>query len=271
MTGTVEGLAGSIPDRSTLVLPVDYAGAPMALVRALVRRGIRGLHLICAPTGGLAADILIGAGCVATIETSAVSLGEYGFAPRFRAAVEAGTLCLRDSTCPAIHAALQAGEKRIPFIPLRGIIGSDLLAARPDWKVIDNPFGQDDPIVLLPAIQPDVAALHAPLADRAGNVWIGRRRELMVMAHAATRTLVTVEAITDADLLAEERTAAGTIPALYVERVAPAAQGAWPLPFRNQYPVDDQNLRAYVAAARTQAGFDRYLAEHVFGRQRAAE
>ena len=129
--------------------------------------------------------------CVETIETSAVSLGEFGAAPRFTAAVTAGALRVKDSTCPALHAAFQAAEKGVPFMPLRGLIGSDVLAHRPDWKVVDNPFDQNDPIVLLPAITPDVALFHAPLADRDGNVWIGRQRELITMAHAAEKTIVT--------------------------------------------------------------------------------
>ena len=99
-----------------------------------------------------------------------------------------------DSTCPAVYAALQAGQKGLPFIPLRGLLGTDLLARRDDWKVIDNPFAPGDPIVVLKAIRPDFALFHASLADRFGNVFIGRERELLIMAHAAHRTLVTVEA-----------------------------------------------------------------------------
>ena len=113
----------------------------------------------------------------------------------------AGTIRMKDATCPALHAAFQAAEKGVPFMPLRGLIGSDVLAHRPDWKMIDNPFGDDDPIVLLPAIKPDVALFHAPMADRHGNVWIGRQRELVTMAHAAAKTVVTVENIHDGNLL----------------------------------------------------------------------
>ena len=91
-------------------------------------------------------------------------------------------------------------------MPLRGLIGTDVLKHRPDWKVIDNPFGNGDPIVLLPAIQPDVALFHAPMADRDGNVWIGRQRELVTMAHAAAKTVVTVEKLHDGNLL-EDRDA----------------------------------------------------------------
>ena len=52
-----------------------------------------------------------------------------------------------DATCPAIHAGLQASEKGIPFMPLRGILETDVLANRQDWQVADNPFGADDPLV----------------------------------------------------------------------------------------------------------------------------
>src|SRR6185437_6417559 len=136
-----------------------------------------------------------------------------------------------DATCPAIHAALQAAEKGAPFMPLRGLIGSDLIKVRPDWRVIDNPFADGgDPIVMLPAIRPDIALFHAPMADRAGNVWIGRRRELATMAHAAASTIVTVERIVETDLLATESSAAGTLPALYIDRVVVAERGASPLP-----------------------------------------
>lgn len=175
-------LAASIPDGALLAIPKTTAGVSMAVTRELIRRGACDLHLVCVPTSGLQADLLIGAGCVAMIETSAVTLGELGVGPRFAAAVRAGTVTVRDATCPAIYAALQAGIKGIPFIPLRGLIGSDVLSKRDDWKVIDNPFAHDDPIVLLPAIRPDVALLHAAKADRHGNVYIGRTRELMIMA-----------------------------------------------------------------------------------------
>ena len=154
-----EALA-AITDGCMLVVPREVSGVPMAATRALIRRGVKRLHLVALPTSSLQADLLIGAGCVETLETSAVSLGEFGPAPRFTAAITAGAIKMKDATCPALHAALQAAEKGVPFMPLRGLIGSDVLKYRDDWKVIDSPFGNSDPIVLLPAIKPDVA-LHA--------------------------------------------------------------------------------------------------------------
>jgi glutaconate CoA-transferase subunit A len=252
-----------------LAIPRESTGAAMAATRALIRRGVRRLSLVALPTSSLQADLLIGAGCVETLETSAVSLGEFGSAPRFTAAVLNGTIRMKDATCPALHAGFQASEKGVPFMPLRGLIGSDVLKHRPDWKLVDNPFGNDDPIVLLPAIKPDVALFHAPMADRAGNVWIGRQRELVTMAHASARTVVTVERIFDGDLLADSTLAAGTLPGFYVETVAVAERGAWPLPLPERYAWDAEHLKEYAALAATEDGFKAYLDQHVYERRAA--
>jgi len=159
-----------ITDGCVLAVPREASGVAMAATRALVRRGIRRLHLIALPTSSLQADLLIGAGCVETIETSAVSLGEFGPAPRFTAAVTSGAIRVKDATCPALHAAFQAAEKGVPFMPLRGLIGSDVLAQRKDWKVVDNPFGHDDPIVPVPPrAQPSHAGCKGRFHQRAGN------------------------------------------------------------------------------------------------------
>jgi glutaconate CoA-transferase subunit A len=180
-----------------------------------------------------------------------------------------GRIRMLDATCPALHAAFQAAEKGVPFMPLRGILGSDVLKYRPDWRVIDNPFANSDPIVLLPAIKPDVALIHAPMADRAGNVWIGRQRELATMAHAAAKTVVTVEKIVDGDLLADPVLAAGVLPGFYVERVAVAENGCWPLGLPDHYAADLAHLAEYAKLAATAEGFKRYLDEHVYARKAA--
>jgi glutaconate CoA-transferase subunit A len=266
---SLDVLVERIADEALLGIPAEYSGVAMAATRALIRRGARGLHLVTLPTSGIQADLLIGAGCVASIETSGVGLGEHGLAPRFTSAAKAGSLSIVDATCPAIHAQLQAGEKGVPFMPLRGLIGSDILGQRPDWKVAPNPMGDGctDPIVLLPALRPDIALFHARWADRRGNVWIGRRRELATLAHASKATVVTVEAIHEGDLLGDEVLAAGTLPSLYVDAVAVAPRGAWPLCLPGVYDADDAEIIRYAAAARTPEGFAAYLAE---SREKAA-
>src|SRR3954470_8556849 len=127
-----------ITDGCVLAVPRESSGVAMAATRALIRRGIQRLTLIARRALSLQADLRIGAGCVETLETSAVSLGEFGAAPRFTAAVLGRTITMKDATCPALYASMQAAEKGVPFIPLRGLIGSDILAHRPDWKTIDN-------------------------------------------------------------------------------------------------------------------------------------
>src|SRR4051794_15747085 len=152
---TVDDAVAAIPDGAMVIVPRESSGVPMEATRALVRRSVKRLHLVALPTSTLQADMLIGAGCVETLETSAVSLGEFGPAPRFTAAILGRAIRMKDATCPALYAAMQAAEKGVPFMPLRGLIGSDILARRPDWRVIDNPFGSHHPIVLLPALKPD--------------------------------------------------------------------------------------------------------------------
>jgi glutaconate CoA-transferase subunit A len=254
-------LAAAVPDGAKLAVAQDNCGVAMAATRELVRRGVRGLHLVCVPVSGLQAEILIGAGAVDTIETSAVTLGEFGPAHRFIDALRRRRIRILDATCPAVHAALQAGQKGLPFIPLRGLIGSDLLASRPDWKVIDNPFQPGDPIAVLPAINPDIALFHAPLADRAGNVYIGRRRELLTMAHASKQTFVTVEAISEKNLFDDAKLVPGLVPAIYVSRIALAKNGAWPVGLPEHYGPNDAALSRYVQSAKTEEGFRRYLDE----------
>ena len=259
-------VASRIPDGAFLGLPPDYSMPAMAVVHALIRRKAKNLRLLGVPVLGLSADLLIGAGCVAEVESSAVSLGEAGLAPRFTEAVEKNLLKVKDATCPAIHTGLQATEKGVPFMPLRGVLGSDLVKLRGDWKVIDNPLAENDPILLIPALQPDVALFHARWADEVGNVWIGRRKELATIAHASRACYVTYEELRAGDMLEDELLAPGVLSSVYVSGVAQAKRGAWPLSVVDLYGIDDAHLTLYAKAARTKDGFQRYLDEFVWNR-----
>ena len=236
----------------------------MEVVRALIRRKAKNLKLLGVPVLGMCADLLIGAGCVAEVETSAVSLGEAGLAPRFTEAAEKGEITVRDATCPAIHTALQASEKGVPFMPLRGVLGSQLISLRKEWQVRQNPFSDgEDPILMVPAIAPDLALFHARWADEAGNVWVGRRRELATIAHASHRCLVTYEEQREGDMLEDELLAPGVISSAYISASAEAKRGAWPLGVAGVYGIDDAHLMRYAKAAKSREGFANYLAEFV--------
>ena len=248
-----------------LVVPREVSGVPMAATRALIRRGVKRLHLVALPTSSLQADLLIGAGCVETLETSAVSLGEFGPAPRFTAAVTSGAIKMKDATCPALHAALQASEKGVPFMPLRGLIGSDVLKYRDDWKVIDSPFGRRRSNR---AAAGDQAGRGAdPRADGRPFRQCLDRTATRAGHHGAcssARPVATVEKIHDGNLLDDPMLAAGTLPGFYVESIAIAERGAWPLGLPDFYPADADHLAEYARMAATTEGFAEYLDRYVY-------
>jgi glutaconate CoA-transferase subunit A len=150
-------------------------------------------------------------------------------------------------------------------MPLRGVLGSSLIENHPDWKVESNPFNeQEDPILLVKAIQPDFALFHARWVDDEGNAWIGRRRELATIAHAARQTVITFEEKKPGNMLEDEILAPGVLSSVYVSAAAPAARGAWPLGAPGLYEIDDAHLALYARAAKTREGFQRYLDDFVF-------
>ncbi|HSA90722.1 MAG TPA: CoA-transferase [Burkholderiales bacterium] len=253
---TAADLARLVPDGALIALPADYSMPAMTVVRELIVQKKRELRLLGVPILGMAADLLIGAGCVAEVETSAVSLGEAGFAPRFTEAAEEGAIEVRNATCPAIHTALQAAEKGVPYMPVGGLLGSDLLKERREWRT-------EAGLVLIPALRPDVALFHARWADEAGNVWVGRRRELATAAHAARNCYVTYEEPRAGDMLEDEVLAPGVISSVYVTGTAHAPRGAWPFGVPGLYGIDDAHVAGYARAAKTRAGFQRYLDEWV--------
>jgi glutaconate CoA-transferase subunit A len=160
-----------------------------------------------------------------------------------------------------VYAALQAGAKGQPFAPLRGLIGSDLLRHRDDYRVIDNPYASDDPIVVVPAINADVAIFHAARADAEGNVWIGRDRDRLLAAHAANLVLVTVDERVDGCFFDDEAMAAGVIPADLIGAWAVVPGGG--VPCLADGRIDLAAVRRYQQAAMDDDGFAAWLREHV--------
>ena len=265
---TAADLAERIPDGALVGMPPDYSMPAMEVVRCLIRKKSRGLRLLGVPVLGMCADLLIGAGCVAEVESSAVSLGEAGLAPRFSEAMEKNLIRMKDATCPAVHTALQATEKGVPFMPLGGVLGSDLVKRRTDWKVGADPFSGKE-LLFVRAIQPDVALFHARWADEAGNVWVGRRKELATIAHASRLVFVSYEELKPGSMLEDELLAPGVISATYVTATAHAPNGAWPLGIADVYGIDDAHLALYAKAARTREGFERYLDEFVWSQKKS--
>jgi len=204
-----------VPDGA--VVGISQPG-PLGLVQELVRQGRRGLHLVTVPTGGRAAELLIAAGCVAVIETSAVDLGEDGPAPAFGRAVVDGSIKVLDWTCPALLMALQAGASGVSFTPVPGLLGSDLLKVRPEFQEVDDPYRPGARTVLVPALAPDFALIRVRRADPAGNAVIGIGRDDRLLIRAAGRVIAEadrIEAEPITSLAADEQ----LIPAAYLDAI----------------------------------------------------
>ena len=179
---------------------------------------------------------------------------------------------MKDATCPALHAAFQAAEKGVPFMPLRGLIGSDVLQHRPDWKVIDNPFGQN-----AKPIRSCCCRRSSPTSRCSTRRWPTATATSGSDASAnwspwrmpPSKTVVTVEKLHDGNLLDDPTLAAGTLPGFYVEAIAVAERGAWPLPLPEHYAWDAEHLKEYARLAATDEGFAEYLDRYVYERQAA--
>jgi acyl CoA:acetate/3-ketoacid CoA transferase alpha subunit len=158
----------AVPAGATLALGGNTLHrAPCAAVHEIVRQGKRGLNLV-KTAGAYDVDLLCAAGCAEAVSAGFVGYETpFGLAPAYRRAVETGEVEAREHVCASVIAGLRAASQGVPFMPLAGMDGSDLPAARGFARVAD-PYG-GPPVVAIPAIAPDVAILHVQQADRGGQ------------------------------------------------------------------------------------------------------
>lgn len=149
----------------------------------------------------------------------------------------------------------------VPYVPVVGLVGTDLLKRRDDMVVTVNPFDGKTSSVVAKALRPDVAVFHAQKADRQGNVSCGYDAEVRILAEAAKHVIVTVESIVDR--LTEKEATGAFIPGIHVQAVALARFGAHPGGCAGLYGPDKVHMARYVAASQDDAAFDEYLRTHV--------
>ncbi len=239
------------------------ARLPMALVRELIRQGRRGLHLI-GSAHSIDVDLLVATGAVRRCEESYVGFEQdLGLAPGYRRAAEAGTIEVAESCCATILAQLRAAEMGLPFLPVRGVRGSDIGRLHPEYAEITCPF-TGETLVAVPALRPDVALLHAPAGDRYGNLHLEQPYVLDERFASASRLVV---ATVDELVSTQEVVRSGvTIPAHLVAAVAEVPYGAHPSSCYPRYAYDRDHLREYVSAAQSGAAdLEKYLATYVQG------
>jgi glutaconate CoA-transferase, subunit A len=152
----------------------------------------------------------------------------------------------------------------VPFVPVRGLLGTDYMKIRPDFLQIANPYDPAETIALVPAIAPEVAVFHGFQGDRYGNVVASGAHDAKLIVQASKRAVATVEEVVDGNLAEEPRTGV-LVPGIHVDAVVHAPRGAHPTSCSGYYDVDADHIREYMQAARTDETFRNYLDRYVLG------
>jgi glutaconate CoA-transferase, subunit A len=250
---TMHAAAAMVAPGDTLALGgMTLYRRPVAFVRELLQPGGAGdLTLLCF-TCSYESDLLVGAGRVSRVRSCYFGLEVFGLAPMFTQAANLGEIDIVEETEASLTFGLKATLADVGFMPGRGWLGTDLPRLRPDVRTVLDPYSGEE-LTAFPALHPDVAVIHALAADRSGNAVIGRNRGIDTeLAVAAATVIVTAESIVpdldQADIVSP-----------LVSAVVHAPAGAWPTSCHPLYPVDGEEILAYVESCGREA-FDEYLA-----------
>ena len=236
----------TIPDEALLGLGGNALNrAPMAAVMELARQKKRGLRLV-KTAGGMDVDLLCLAGCVKSVDAGFISFEtEYSLCQHYRKAVQEGTVKANEHACYTVICALRAASYGIPFMPVRGLQISDLVAANDYFAQVADPF-TGETLNAVKAIRPDVSIVHAQIADALGNALIeGPKYEDVLLSRASKTVIVTAERIVAEDYFAQSGTKAN-IPHFLVSAVAHVPRGAAPGACPGGYSVRDEDIRSYL-------------------------
>jgi Acyl CoA:acetate/3-ketoacid CoA transferase, alpha subunit len=222
---------------SITISGMSFHRNPMAFIYELIKSGKKGLYFIDREPGfGL--EVLLKHGAVKKIRAAMATLEWFGIPPNFRKMIENKDVEFIEDTCGAFIAGIRAGAFGLPFMPVKGVIGSDLVKIHEkleDWKVVKDPFSGED-ILLVKAIVPDVAVIHVHKADEEGNSEIlGPLYEDEYKAKASKITIITAEEIVDKSYFYGKRP---TINGEYITAVVHAPRGAEPTSMFGLYDVD---------------------------------
>jgi len=261
-----------VPDGATIAFGgLSMNSTPMAFARALARRGVKDLTVV-AIVNGMVVDWLVAAGCVQRIVTGLVSFEGFGLAPHVRAAVQSGAVAMEEYSEHTLICRLQAAAHRLPFVPTKAGLGTDMVALHPDTTRVEHDPVTGEPYIACTPLPVDVAVVHAHEADRRGNARVNPKLVWMdsEVVKAAATTVVTVERIVDerAFAAAPERTA---YPRFLVDAVVEVPWGAYPTSAYPEYGYDARFYRDYVAAARDPDRFPAFFKERVLAPGTQAE
>ncbi len=234
-----------------------YCRKPIALVRELIRQGSGGLTLL-SHVGSVDTDLLLAAGLVKKLIFGYVGLEVLGLANNFRRAVEHGRLEIVEYGSLPIVRALEAAQRDLPFMPARGMLGSDLASRHPGkhQKLGDHYLLADPPL------RPDVALIHAQYASSDGSVGILNEGSDIELIKAAKLVVVSVEQILSPAEF--RRRALIPLPRYAVDAIVQIPWGAHPCSAYPFYVQDYWHLLTYAEMHETAEGAKKYLQEFVF-------
>jgi glutaconate CoA-transferase subunit A len=266
-----EAVRKFIPDGCRLRSAGIGLRKPMAVTYEIIRQRKRDLtFLLSGWTED--ADLLIGAGCTNKLEGSYLGLEAFGLAHAYRRAVEKGipqNIVIEEYSNFGMTMRFMAASMGLPFMPIRSILGSDLLTyetlRHPKAHVMDDPFGTGAKVALLPACHADIAILHAQRCDSEGNtqVW-GQTGDDLWGTLSGKRIVVTVEEVVDTKVVRADPNRT-LVPAFRVDAIVHVPWGAHPYQVQGYYDLDREFRKMYAATARTLEGFEGFLREWVYG------
>src|SRR5437899_8121789 len=261
-----EAIATYVGDNCSVTIEGFTAFICFAAGHEIIRQRRRNLTLI-RMTPDLIYDQMIAAGVASKLVFSYMGNPGVGSLYCIRRAVEKAIPCpleLEEYSHYGLVGRYVAGASRLPFFPLRSYVGSDMPAANPLIKLIDDPYGTGT-IAIVPPLNPDVAILHAQRADRQGNtqLWglVGMQKEV---AFAAKHVIVVVEEIVDESVIRADPNRT-LIPGLIVDAVVHEPYGAHPSYVQGYYDRDNAFYLMWDALSRDPARVGAWLDEWVYG------
>jgi glutaconate CoA-transferase, subunit A len=262
-----EAVARFVPDGASVCMGTALeALIPFAAGHELIRQRRCGLTLV-GPISDILFDQLVGAGCVGRIQAAWVGNVSAGLGYNYRRAVEHGIphrIEVEDHSNLSMAAGLQAGAMGAPYVPTRSLLGTGLVESNPAFKQARDPFS-GDPVVLIPALTPDVAILHVQRADAEGHAhcW-GTLGVTKPAALAARRLIIVAEEIRPRERILSDP---GLVlaPTLKVAAVVHEPFGAYPSPVQGYYGRGHDFYERYHEDSRTVEGMQGWLDRWIHG------
>ena len=242
---------------------------PFAAGHEIIRQGLKDLTLARA-TPDLIYDQIVAAGCARKVIFSYMGNPGVGSLRLVRGELEAGRLEWEEYSHFSMISRLQAGAAGLPFMPMNPTAAGDLEIANPGYKTVQDPYS-DGEVVVVPALNPDVAIVHVQRADADGNaqIWgiIGEQKEA---AFAADRVILTAEEIVDPQVIRSDPNRT-LIPGFIVDVVCHVPYCAHPSYTQGYYDRDNLFYLEWDRISKSRDDVQSYLDEWVYGVKDRAE